>query len=77
MMVWGEAGTKDTSAKLEDRGRQCMFVGCESEHPGDCYRMQYPTTNKILITRDVIWLQRMFFQPQKNKIITAKAARRS
>ena len=36
MRVWGEAGmatyTKDTSAKLEEQGMQCIFVGYESEH---------------------------------------------
>ena len=42
---------EDTSAKLEDRQRQCMFVGYQDNHSGDCYRMRYPTTNKILITR--------------------------
>ena len=63
MRVWGESGmvtyTKDTSAKLEDHGRQGMFVGYESVHPGYCYRMWYSKPQKILITRDVFLLQRM------------------
>ena len=72
LQTWGEAGTvtsiQDTSAKLQDRGRQCMFVGYQDNHPGDCYRMWYPTTNKILITRDLIWLHRMYFKKRVPKI---------
>ena len=71
----GEAGTvtyiQDTSAKLDDRGRHCMFVGYQENHSGDCYRMWYPTTNKILITREVIWSHRVYFKKRtpKNKMI--------
>ena len=39
--------------------------------------MWYLTTNKILITRDVIWLQWMYFQPKDNKVKTTKVAKRS
>ena len=52
-----------------------MFVGYELVHPRDCYRMWYPTTKEILITRDAIWLQRMFFQPKNNKTKTTEVAR--
>lgn len=80
LRVWGEAGTvtftTKTTSKLEDRGRQCMFVGYEPDHPGDCYRMWYPKTNKILVTRDVIWLHRMFFPSNKPTVnITTKATK--
>ena len=76
LRIWGEAGTvaykMKTSSTLEDRGRQCMMIGYEIDHPGDCYRMWYPKHNTILITRDVTWLHRMFFQPEKLKIKTPK-----
>ena len=54
LKVWGVVGmvtyAKDTSAQFEDRGKQCMFMGNESGHSGDCCRMWYPTTNNIQVT---------------------------
>jgi Integrase core domain. len=61
LRTWGEAGTvtlKNTrSPKLADRGVQCMFVGYALNHEGDCYRMWDPLTNRVHITRDIIWLR--------------------
>ena len=66
LRTWGEAGTvkiKDKSTpKVADRGIQCMFVGYALDHAPDCYRMWNPSTNRLMITRDIIWLQRMFYQ---------------
>ena len=45
-----------------------MFVGYQENHSGDCYRMGYPTTNKILIRRDEIWPHRMYFTKRAPKI---------
>ena len=39
--------------------------------------MWYPNTHKILITRDVIWLHRMYFQSEETKVRTTKVAKRS
>jgi hypothetical protein len=70
LRTWGEAGTvkikSKTSPKLYDKGIHCMFVGYTSDHPGDCYRMFDPKTNGIRVTRDVIWLKRMFFNKPSN-----------
>ena len=64
---WGEAGmvkTKsDTASKLEDKGTLCMFVGYAENHAGDVYEMLNWDTQRVLITRDVRWLNRMYFQP--------------
>ena len=63
LKTWGEAGTvkiaTDTTSKLEKIGVQCMFVGYAKDHAGDVYRMWDPTTNRVHVTRDVIWLKRM------------------
>lgn len=68
LRTWGEAGTVKTrgkmTPKLADRGTQCMFVGYALDHAGDCYRMWDPKTGRIHVTRDIIWLKRMFFKPE-------------
>ena len=52
-----------------------MLVGYEPNHAGDCYRMWYPPTNKVVLTRDVIWLHRMYFPPKKQKVLTTTMAK--
>jgi hypothetical protein len=65
LQTWGAAGTvktkTKTTAKLANRGVQCMFVGYAQDHTGDTYRMWNQATNGVHITRDVIWLKRMYF----------------
>ena len=67
LRVWGEAGTvklKDKmTPKLKDRGVTCMMVGYALDHPGDTYRMWDKRTKRVHVTRDVIWLRRMYFDP--------------
>jgi hypothetical protein len=63
--TWGVAGivkikTK-TTPKLGDRGVQCMFVGYAKDHEGDCVQMWDPKTKRMHVTRDIIWLRRMFY----------------
>ena len=38
-----------------------MFVGYAEGHVGDCYQMWNPITNKVYESRDVVFLQRMFY----------------
>ena len=70
LRTWGEAGTvktaTDTTQKLEDKGTHCIFVGYCRDHAGDVYRMFNPHTKKLHVTRDVIWLRRMYFLPPEN-----------
>lgn len=65
LRTWGEAGTVKTKtgmmSKLDDRGVPCMFVGYALNHAGDCYRMWDPATRRVHETRDVIWLNRMYY----------------
>ena len=39
-----------------------MFVGHADDHAGDVHRMWNQKTNKYSETRDVIWLNRMYFE---------------
>ena len=63
---WGEAGVVKvktlTTPKMEERGITCMFVGYAQQHAGDCHEMLNLKTNRILVTRDVQWLNRMHFK---------------
>ena len=65
---WGEAGivcTRDIkTSKLSNKGVLCMFVGYALQHAGDCYRMYNPKTKKIMISRDIKWMNEMFYNIQ-------------
>ncbi len=64
LRTWGEAGIikigKD--GKIGDWGITGMIVGYASNHKGDCYRMWNPNTKKVSETRDVVFLNRIFFR---------------
>jgi hypothetical protein len=66
LRTWGEAGTvklKDKRAvKIDDRGYTCMFVGYPDSHASDNYCMWAPRSKQVHITRDVIWLKKMFVE---------------
>ena len=65
LRVWGEAGVVKTKgkrdSKLSDRGTTCMLVGYNVNSGGDVYRMWNPTTSRVICTRDIIWLKKMFY----------------
>jgi hypothetical protein len=46
-----------------------MFVGYTSNHKGDCYRMWNPKTKKVSKTRDMGFLNRVFFKTPKKHVI--------
>ena len=68
MIPWGWAGVVKTkrsfSAKLNNRGTVMMMVGYANNHTGDCYRMYNDATGRVHETRDVRWLDRMFFSKE-------------
>ena len=65
MRTFGEAGTVKVhtkmAGKVNDRGIQCIFVGYALQHSPDTYRMWNPKTNSVLVSRDIIWLRRMYY----------------
>ena len=64
--TWGEAGVvtlkSKTSPKLANKGLTCMFVGYATGHADGVYRMWNPTTGGVHVSRDVVWLKRMYYQ---------------
>jgi hypothetical protein len=38
-----------------------LFIGYADDHDGDVYRMWNPKTERVHITRDVIWMKQMMF----------------
>jgi hypothetical protein len=65
LRTWGEAGTvkvkTNTTPKVADRGVHCTFIGYAHDHDCDVYRMWNPKTERVHITRDVIWMKQMMF----------------
>ena len=62
--TWGEAGVVKIgkNSKTGDRGTTMMFVGYPIDRESDSVRMWDPSTNRVVVTRDVIWLQQMHFE---------------
>jgi hypothetical protein len=62
----GEAGTVTITSKinkkLADKGVTCMFVGFDENHAGDCYKMWNEDNNTYYLTRDVVFLHRMYYE---------------
>ena len=62
----GEAGTvklKDKATpRVGDRGLTCIYMGPALDHSGDTYRMWSPKTGRVHQTRDVTWLNRMYYE---------------
>jgi hypothetical protein len=76
--IFGEVGvvtSKDKiQAKLINRGTTRKFVGYTGHHSKDVYRMSNLTTNSLIISRDIICLNKTYGERKKNKttIYTAK-----
>jgi hypothetical protein len=55
----------DTTPKIADRGTQSVLIGHSKDHDADCYEMWYPKTNRVYTTRDVMWLNRMYYPAEE------------
>ena len=47
---------KKMRSKLDNRGKTCLFVGYAEDHAGDVYRFLNIHTKRIIMSRDVRWL---------------------
>ena len=47
---------KKMRSKLDNIGKACMFVGYAEDHSGDVYRFLNIHMKKIIMSRDVRWL---------------------
>ena len=46
--------------KLGNRGITCMFLGYAKDHAGNVYRMLNLQTRKVMLSRDIIWTNKMY-----------------
>ena len=50
---------KKIKGKLENRGQEMVFVGYPNDRPRGTYRLINMNTKKIVMSRDVVWLDVM------------------
>ena len=62
---------KKMRSKLDDRGKTCMFVGYAENHAKDVYRFLNIHTKRIILSRDVRWLN-IIWKHYKDKSIYAR-----
>ena len=71
LRTFGEIGVTEISSykvgrtKLDPRGHISMFVGYSLDHPADTYRFINLSTKRIIHSRDVKWLDKIWGQYYK------------
>jgi len=51
---------KKIHAKLQNKGQLCMMLGPAEHHGSDTFRMLNIATKKVVITRDILWLNKFY-----------------
>ena len=51
-----------TTAKVSARGKTCLFAHYATDYAKDCCVMMDPQTKIIVHSRDVLWLNRLYYQ---------------
>ena len=59
-------------SKLDNRGKTCMFVGYADDHPGDVYRFLNIHAKRIIMSRDVRWLNIIWKHYRRKSIYARK-----
>ena len=63
---------KKMRSKLDDRGKTCWFVGYADAHSRDVYRFLTIHTKRIIISRDVRWLNIIWKHYRRTSIYARK-----
>ena len=63
---------KKMRSKLDDRGKTCMFVGYADDHSRDVYRFLNIHTTRIIISKDVRWMNIIWKHYRKKSICARK-----
>ena len=63
---------KKMRSKLDNRGKTCMFVGYADDHSCDVYRFLNIHTKRIIMSRDVGWLNIIWKHYRKKSIYERK-----
>ena len=77
LRTFGEIGViaihegKKMRSKLDDRGKTCMFVGYADDQTKDVYRFLNIHTRRIILSRDVRWLN-IIWKQYKRKSLYAR-----
>ena len=67
MAVRAISDGKKMRSKLDTRGRTGIFVGYADDHAGNVYRFINIQTKKIILSRDIQWLNSFWKQYKKRK----------
>ena len=63
LQVFGQLGivkVLQPTNKLSDKGLKAIFVGYADKHAGNVYHFVNPSTNRIILSRDVKWLSKRY-----------------
>ena len=70
--TFGEMGilkkNKKMFSKLENKGQSCMFMGYSEDHSPDTYRLYVLATRRLVIARDVLWLNAKYNETETTRI---------
>ena len=67
MAVMAISDGKKMRSKLDTRGRTGIFVGYADDHDGNIYRFINIQTKKIILSRDIKWLNSFWKEYKKRK----------
>jgi hypothetical protein len=66
---WGEISIvklhTNTTPRIYDRGKPCMFVGYCLNNARDTVRIWDPDTKRVHLSREIVWTGRMYFYRMK------------
>ncbi len=70
LCTYGEAGMvkEGKCRKVFNHRVTMMFIGYNQNNPDHCYRMFNPASGRVTLTRDIIWLGRMFYPRCSTKV---------
>ena len=67
LKIFGEIGIMTKSnmtkirSKISDQGTPCIFLGYAKDHAPNVYRMLKLDTNAVILTRDVVWINKLYW----------------
>ena len=69
MCVVADTDNKVGNTKIDPRGKISLFVGYSTQHAGDVYGLLNPKTSRVIHSRDVKWIGKMWAEIYKIKMI--------
>ena len=69
MCVVADTDNKAGRTKIDPRGKISLFVGYSTQHAGFVYRLLNPKTSRVIHSRDVMWIGKLWAEFDKIKMI--------